>query len=137
MNKIKYSLSILLFLLLISCNNSDNPSIKSSEELDANINANSTELKIGGLYVSKNENGMYSVSKILATDDFAVHLRLYKDEFETKPVQLNSASLSVMIGHAPLDKDGFLKDKPELITIEKINDAELEGYKIYLEAMSK
>jgi hypothetical protein len=135
MNKIKYSLSILLFLILISCNSIDNSPNKTSE--GSNTNISSTELKTGGLYVSKNENGMYSVSKILAIDDFAVHLRLYKDEFKEKPTQLNSTSLSVMIGHAPLDKDGFLKEKPELVTVEKVNDAELEGYKIYLEAMSK
>jgi hypothetical protein len=37
-----------------------------------------------------------------------------------KPNTLNSADLTVLIGHAPVDKKGFLIDKPELINIEEV-----------------
>jgi hypothetical protein len=94
-------------------------------------------LKVGGIYISKNKDSTYSATKIIAMDDFAVHIRIYQNKFKTRPSQLSSDTLKVLIGHAPLDKNGFLSDKPELITVETVKDAELEGYKIYLEEMSK
>jgi len=93
------------------------------------------ELVVGGLYISQNEDGSYGVSKVLALDDFAVHIRMYSDEFETKPTDLNSADLDFFIGHAPMAKEGFLLDKPELLKVEKVSEEELEGYNYYLDAM--
>lgn len=93
------------------------------------------ELVVGGLYVTPNENGSFGVSKILAMDESTVHLRMYAEEFEQKPDELKSAALSAFIGHAPLAKEGFLLEQPELVTVEKVSEEELEGYKYYLEAM--
>ena len=95
------------------------------------------ELKVGGLYLLKNKDSTYCLSKILAIDDFAVHLRTYRDTFKTKPKDINSENLRILIGHAPLDKNGFLTDKPELLKVEAVKDQELEGYKMNLEEMSK
>jgi len=95
------------------------------------------DLKVGGLYLLKNMDNTYYLTKILVIDDFAVHLRTYLDTFKTKPKDINSENLKILIGHAPLDKNGFLIDKPELLKVEEVKDSELEGYKMYLEAMSK
>jgi hypothetical protein len=95
------------------------------------------DIKVDGLYLLKNNNNSYYITKVLVLDDYTVHLRTYRDTFQTKPADINSENLKVLIGHAPLDKDGFLLDNPELIKAEQVKETELEGYKIYLEAMSK
>jgi len=97
----------------------------------------SNDLVVGGLYTSQNEDGSFRVSKILALDDFAVHIRMYSNEFEKKPTNVNSSDLTFLIGHAPVDKNGFLLGNPELLKIEKVSEAELEGYRYYLDAMNK
>jgi len=128
----------LLFLLTLILNYACNSSTNSSDgSLQTNTASDITELKVGGLYIIKKKDSTYSVSKILAIDDFAVHLRMYSNKFQSKPTQLNSVDLDVLIGHAPLDKQGFLIDKPELLKVEEVKDSELEGYKIYLEEMRK
>ena len=116
---------ILGLLLLAGCTST------STEQISAD------GLVTGGLYVSQNPDGSYSVSKILVLDEFAAHVRMYSDEFKTKPSDLNSADLKVLIGHAPMAKEGFLLDKPELIKVEKVAEDELEGYRYYLEAMQE
>ena len=92
------------------------------------------DLVVGGLYISQNEDDSFGVSKILALDEFTVHVRMYSDEFETKPSDLNSSVLTVLIGHAPMAKEGYLLDKPELLKVEKVSEEELEGYNFYLDA---
>ncbi len=93
------------------------------------------DLIVGGLYLLKNKDNTYYVTKALVIDDFAIHLRTYRDTFKTKPIDINSQNLKILIGHAPLDKTGFLADKPELLKVEDVKESELEGYKMYLEAM--
>ena len=114
-------IAIIILIMSTSCSNSSST-------------AESNELVVGGLYVSQNEEGTFQVSKILALDNYAVHVRLYSDEFQTQPTDINSADLSFLIGHAPLAKEGFLLDKPELLKVEEVSEKELEGYKYYLEA---
>ena len=99
--------------------------------------AQADDLKVGGVYLIQNADSTYYLTKILVIDDFAVHLRTYSDTFKTKPSNINSENLKILIGHAPIDKSGFLIDKPELLKVEEVKDSELEGYKMYLEAMSK
>ncbi len=115
-------LVLLLGLLISSCTNNS-----SKNEAD--------NLVVGGLYISQNDDGSFGASKILALDEFAVHVRMYSDEFETKPEDLNSADLNFLIGHAPMGKTGFLLDQPELLKVEKVSEEELEGYHLYLDAM--
>jgi hypothetical protein len=96
----------------------------------------SDDLAVGGLYLFLNDDGSYDVSKVLAVDEFAVHVRLYSDKFETKPKDLNSADLKFLIGHAPMAKEGFLEGQPELLKVEKVSEEELEGYNYYLDEMN-
>jgi hypothetical protein len=64
-----------------------------------------------------------------------VHLRFYNEKFETLPTQIDTAKLTYFIGHAPLAVEGFLRDAPVLIAVESVQEAELEGYRMYLDAM--
>ena len=90
------------------------------------------EIKVGGIYLSKNDDESFSVSKVIALDDFAVHIAMYQNSYKSKPTDINSKELNLLIGHAPMDKEGFLKDFTELLKIEKVLDSELEGYNYYL-----
>ncbi len=44
-----------------------------------------SQLVVGGLYATPNENGTYSVLKILKLDENGVHVRLYSNQFPTPP----------------------------------------------------
>jgi len=96
---------------------------------------NSTELKVGGIYASTDENGKFTITKILALDDSAVHVRAYNEKFDALPTAIDTAELTFFVGHMPIAREGFLKDKPTLISVEPVSEKELEGYRIYLEAM--
>lgn len=98
--------------------------------------SNAVPLKAGGMYLRQNEDSTWSVTKILVVDEFAVHIRMYSDTFKTKPADVNSKDLHVLIGHAPLAKEGFLKEPHILVKAEPVAEEELEGYKMYLDAMN-
>ena len=83
--------------------------------------------------------------KVLAVDEFAVHLRSYANRFPEQPTDISiPASLpwggltdpgGFGIGHFPSAREGFFKDNPVLIKVVPVKEEELEGYKLYLEAM--
>lgn len=135
-------LVLIIGIVIISCNHhknsTDTEKINSESELNS-VTSNDQILQVGGLYVFKNSDSSYSISKILVLDSFAVHLRTYKEKFQStpKPEEINSSNLHILIGHAPLDKKGFWVDNPQLLKVEQVNDSELEGYKMYIEATSK
>lgn len=119
MNKLKIVVAIILTLNFIGCGNKE-----SKKEEDGMI--------VGGLYISQNKDGSYGITKIIALDEFAVHIRMYSNQFETKPTKdLDSKELKTFIGHAPMAKEGFLSDSPELLKVEEVSEEELEGYKYY------
>ncbi len=103
------------------------------------------EIVVGGLYYSEDEDGAYAVMKVLAVDDFAVHLRSYANKFTEPPVDLDPAVLTLGgidspggfgIGHFPLAREGFFSGNPVFIKQVPVADDELEGYRLYLEAMT-
>jgi hypothetical protein len=103
------------------------------------------EIVVGGLYSTKSQDGTYRVSKVLAIDDFAVHLRTYANRFEQPPADIDPSILTLDsfsdggglgIGHYPLAKEGFWSDECQFLKQTVVEDDELEGYRIYLEAMS-
>src|SRR5258707_11592347 len=51
------------------------------------------ELVEGGLYHTRNENGSFSVLKILKLDEQGVHVRLYSNRFSTQPAELDESTL--------------------------------------------
>ena len=95
-----------------------------------------TDVTEGGVYAVANASGNYGISKVLVADETSVHLRSYKETFKAVPTAIDTRKLTVFIGHAPLTREGFLKDQPKLITVEKVTEPELEGYRYYQDAMS-
>ena len=93
------------------------------------------ELTEGGVYASRNKEGKFRITKILALDKSAVHVRYYNEQFDEVPDSVSTTNLTFSIGHAPVARDGFLMEERHLIATEQVSDSELEGYKIYLEAM--
>jgi hypothetical protein len=123
----------LMMLLLVAC----------SRRHDSN--QVSKEIIVGGLYASKSDDGTFQVSKVLAVDNDAVHVRIYRNKFQSLPQELDTSSLSLGkigdpdgfgIGHAPIAKQGWL-DSRIFLKKEPVRDDELEGYKYYLEEMKK
>jgi len=115
-----------------------------SKEGGAPVAKDSKSIQVGGLYATQDKDGSWRVMKVLAVDDFAVHLRSYANKFPEQPKDVDPAKLSLGglkdpagfgIGHFPLAKEGFFKDNPVLIKVGPVKDEELEGYKLYLEAM--
>jgi len=102
-------------------------------------------IQVGGLYTTRDEDGTWRVMKVLALDEAAVHLRSYANKFREQPKDVDPAVLTLGglndpagfgIGHFPLAKEGFFKDKPVLIKVVPVKEEELEGYKLYLESMN-
>lgn len=103
-------------------------------------------IQVGGLYAAQDEDGSWRVMKVLAVDEFAVHLRTYANKYPEQPKDVDPAELTLGglndpagfgIGHFPLAKEGFCRGNPVLIKVVPVKEEELEGYKFYLEAMKK
>jgi hypothetical protein len=139
MNISKQALTLLTFFLslCLSCENKHNSKTETGEYAEKTTadKALNSDLVVGGLYCTRDSGTSYSLSKILAMDAHAVHVRMYDNKLGKIPTSIDSDTLNVLIGHAPLAKKGFLIDNPKLIKVEKVKDSELEGYKMYLDAM--
>ena len=127
MKIITLTLSITI-LFIVGCGPSDNT--------DSNESA-TNELKTGGIYATRNDEGKYSLSKILVLEDEAIHIRLYNEEFDEIPKSVSSDDLTFLLGHAPMARKGFLSDDPKFVTLESVSDSELAGYRMYIDAMKQ
>jgi hypothetical protein len=116
-----------------------------SKEGKAPVAQENKSIQVGGLYATQNKDGSWRVMKVLAVDDYAVHLRSYANKFPEQPKDVDPAMLTLGglnnpagfgIGHFPLAKEGFFNDKPVFIKVVPVQEDELEGYKLYLEAMN-
>jgi hypothetical protein len=132
-----YRLAIIGFAILAAISGC-------SKEAGAPVAKDNKSIQVGGLYATQDKDGSWRVMKVLAVDDFAVHLRSYANKFPEQPKDVDPAKLSLGgskdpggfgIGHFPLTKEGFFNDNPVLIKVVPVKDEELEGYKLYLEAM--
>ena len=101
-----------------------------------------SELKVGGLYSVDDGKGNYRVAKLLALDDSAVHIRLYKNKYPSRPQTVDSSTLSLGaihdkdgfgMGHLPLSRKAFADWQPVFIFQSSVTDEELEGYKMWKE----
>lgn len=99
----------------------------------------------GGLYSTRNENGSYSVLKILKVDPHGVHVRMYSNQFAEHPSKLEEAALymagmdrkaneSLGMGHAPISKRSFASWGIRFIKVVPVEPEELEGYEMWREA---
>ncbi len=110
---------------------------------------------IGGLYSYKDEENespsvVWKVSKVLAVDHMAVHLRIYGNTFDHCPSHVDPSSLNtalpdltswmaegspiseLAVGHLPISHDGFWQDNPKLLQVEPVTEEELVGYHCWL-----
>jgi len=124
---------LAVIVLNYACNNSP---MSSGPNTTATGTPTISDLKVGGVYSTKQKDGTFSISKILAIDDFSVHVRMYSNKFIEVPKEVSTDSLMIFIGHSPLDKQGFLLDSPILLKVEPVQKAELDGYKQYLKDMN-
>jgi len=124
---------LAVIVLNYACNNSP---MSSDPNTTATVIPNISDLKVGGVYATKQKDGTFSISKILAIDDFSVHVRMYSNKFIELPKDISTDSLMILIGHSPLDKQGFLLDSPKLLKVEPVQKTELDGYRQYLKDMN-
>jgi hypothetical protein len=103
------------------------------------------EWKEGGLYSTQNDDGSYSVLKILKVDDHGVHVRLYSNQFSQRPNDVDSNTLYMAgidrkpderlgMGHLPISKASFSSWGAQYIKTVPVTDDELEGYRMWLDA---
>ena len=97
---------------------------------------------IGGLYSVPSRQGGFKVIKILVIDEFAVHVRLYKQPFNVRPLGVDPGSLTVGtihdkdgfgMGHLPLSEREFASWGPAFILQAAVVPEELEGYRFWKE----
>ena len=102
--------------------------------------------RAGGLYSVANGNGKFGVVKILVLEPDAVHVRIYKQTFQTRPASVDSQSLTLggiddkdgfSIGHAPLSRTTFAAWQPVFLSQQSVSDKELDGYKLWKEGSGK
>jgi hypothetical protein len=92
-------------------------------------------IEVGGIYATQDKDGSWRLMRVLALDEDAVHLRSYADRFPEPPRDVDLAKLEWHVGHMPLARAGFLKQHRVLVKVVPVDDEELEGYRLYLEAM--
>jgi hypothetical protein len=94
------------------------------------------EYRQGEVYSVEDEKG-YRIAKILAVDSRAVHIRLYKNVFSGRPVNIDFKSLTLGsindpdgfgVGHLPVTPGTFSSWHPVLIARTAVSQEELEGY---------
>ncbi len=85
----------------------------------------------GGLYAERLRDGPgYMITKVLAVD-FAVHIRIYAENFVKLPEKIDSSQLTVAVGHAPMSLEGWSVSHV-LVGREEVGEDELEGYRCYM-----
>ena len=128
------TISLVAFLVAAGCSKEEGPTVAKGAKA----------IEVGGLYATRDDDGSWRVMKVLVLDDHAVHLRAYANKFPQQPTDVDPAVLTLGgvkdggglgIGHFPVAREGFWKDNPVLIKVVPVKEDELEGYKIYLEAM--
>jgi hypothetical protein len=101
----------------------------------------SSEYHVGGLYSVIDEKG-FRVAKVLAIDADAVHVRIYKNVFDSRPVSLDESKLKLGtindpngfgMGHLPLSREAFRSYNPVFIKGSSVQKDELEGYELWKE----
>ena len=108
---------------------------------------NDPNLAPGAFYsIAGSESGTFQVIKVLALDEFGVHVRLYGNAFSRRPVTvapelLDTAPFFSMapedmdrvwplsVGHLPLLASTFIGMHPVYITHEALDDDELDDYR--------
>lgn len=99
-----------------------------------------------GDLLSVTAEGQFGVVKVLAIDAEGVHLRLYQERFDSRPLSVDGEMLTLgsmfaapgepfSIGHLPMSHASFAGWEPQLIRSDgMVGEHELEGYRGWKEA---
>lgn len=87
------------------------------------------EIVVGGLYIIKSNDSLYTAAKILDINPSFISVRFYSDIFKEKPVDLNSKELSFHIPYRNMVKESFLLFRPYLFKKEKLSKEESKPFK--------
>ena len=96
-------------------------------------------LKEGGIYAFKNENGSYSVLKLLKVESAGAHVKIYSNQFDSPPTQVDESKLIVVglrhkanetlgVADVPLKGEAFQNYKATFVQQCTVTPQELEGY---------
>jgi hypothetical protein len=107
---------------------------------DTTIETEISSYKVGSICTIENGDGDYGVAKVLAIADGAVHVKIYKNKYKQRPTEIELSTMSMGsitdpdgfgLGHIPLQKAGFDKWNPEVVTNQEVTQDELEGYHLW------
>ncbi len=101
-----------------------------------------TPFKAGDLLSVLAEDGQFGVMKVLAVDDYGIHVRLYTQRFSERPQHSDPHDLSIMpaslehlnpfsFGHMPFRHSSFDSWEPQLLGSEPVSEEELAGYRYW------
>lgn len=99
------------------------------------------ELREGGYYSFVDGQG-FSIAKVLKLEPEIVHVRIYKQRFPERPVQIDLSLLTLGtmrdpdgfgMGHLPLRRETFCHREPVRMGESPVTPSELEGYEIWKE----
>jgi len=96
-------------------------------------------LKEGGIYSFKNDNGTYSVLKLLKVEGAGVHVKIYSNQFDSPPANVDEAKLIIVgtdhkpdqtlgVADAPLKGEIFANYHATFVQQGTVSPQELEGY---------
>ena len=96
-------------------------------------------LKEGGIYVFKNDNGSFSVLKLLKVESAGVHVKIYSNQFDSPPTQVDESKLFLVgmqhkpdetlgVADVPLKGEVFQNYKATFVQQGTVTPQELEGY---------
>lgn len=103
-----------------------------------------TKLEVGGLYADRDEDGTYSIMKILKLEDGGVHVRVYSNRYKEIPFQIDDQTLYLAginhkpeeklgMGHLPLSVESFKRMKVIYLKTVQVEESELDGYNLWKE----
>jgi hypothetical protein len=105
-------------------------------------------LKEGGLYAFKNDNGSYSVMKLLKVEGGGAHVKIYSNQFDSPPTQVDESKLylaglnhkpneTLGVEDAPLSGESFQNYKATFVQQSTVTPQELEAYNTWKKAGGK
>ena len=102
------------------------------------------EIKNGYLFSISSE-GCYKVVKVLQADTKGVHIRIFSNKYDKRPVSVDEKTLilvgvkntdpqyAIGMGHLPVSKKTFESWSPKFIKAVKVDESELDGYKLWID----
>ena len=112
---------------------------------DAASAATPAHFEVGGLYSIEDGAGGYRIVKVIATDERFVHLRLYYNHFDARPIAVEPRKLRLgsmfppeageyrnSMSHMPVRAAELIAWQPELLDTRPVTAAELEPYQNWL-----